>query len=94
MIAQLFADKTSRIPASFASNTPSSSPYYESDTKLEYLNIDAGNATFNIQGNFASYQGTGPFQGSSLTTVTTTDPDTTVINTTVTGATAPRRWPT
>ena len=43
--------------------------------------------TFNIQGNFASYQGTGPFQGSSLTTVTTTDPDTTVVNTTVTGAT-------
>jgi hypothetical protein len=33
--------------------------------------------TLTIAGNFASYTGTGPLQGSSLTTVTTTDPSTT-----------------
>ena len=38
--------------------------------------------TFTIAGNFASYTGTGPLQGGSLTTVTTTDPDTTVYSTT------------
>jgi hypothetical protein len=40
--------------------------------------------TLAFAGNFASYLGDGPFQGSSLTTVTTTVPDTT---TTVFGTT-------
>jgi hypothetical protein len=41
--------------------------------------------TLSLAGNFASYLGTGPLQGATITTVTTTDPDTTVTNTTVTG---------
>jgi hypothetical protein len=41
--------------------------------------------TLSLAGNFASYLGTGPLQGATITTVTTTDPDTTVTSTTVTG---------
>jgi hypothetical protein len=33
--------------------------------------------TLSLAGNFASYLGTGPLQGATITTVTTTDPDTT-----------------
>jgi hypothetical protein len=41
--------------------------------------------TLSLAGNFASYLGTGPLEGATITTVTTTDPDTTVTSTTVTG---------
>jgi hypothetical protein len=41
--------------------------------------------TLFVAGNFASYRGTGPLEGASITTVTTTDPNTTVFDTTVTG---------
>jgi hypothetical protein len=41
--------------------------------------------TLFVAGNFASYRGTGPLEGASISTATTTDPDTTVFDTTVTG---------
>jgi Putative Flp pilus-assembly TadE/G-like len=41
--------------------------------------------TFNIQGNFASYQGTGPLQGGTIVVHVTTDPSTTNYSTTVVG---------